>query len=208
MNNPYDVVRQFEDRLCEYTGFKYCVTVESCTAAIFLSLMYLVRNNKYRFKTVTIPSFTYPSVANSIIHAGLKVEFENIGWQEKGWYHLKDTGIIDSAKYMGHCMPQYIDVMFPIVCLSFHAKKIISIGRGGAILTNDKYAYDWLKLARFDGRHECALNKDILSFPGWNMYMTPEQAARGLELMQWLPNRTILPPDSYQDLSQYDFYKK
>jgi len=38
------------------------------------------------------------------------------------------------------------------------------------------------------------------------MYMTPEQAARGLELLQWLSDRNIDTPDPYQDLSKYKFY--
>jgi hypothetical protein len=94
-----------------------------------------------------------------------------------------------------------------LICLSFHAKKTLPIGRGGAILTDSKKAYEWFKCARFDGRHEVALDNDTLAFPGWNMYMTPEQAARGLELMQWIKDENIGSVDPYQDLSKYEFYK-
>lgn len=42
--NPYKIVSDFEQAIAEYAGSKYAVAVESCTAAIFLSLMY-VHNN-------------------------------------------------------------------------------------------------------------------------------------------------------------------
>ena len=39
-NNPYLVVKKFEDSVAEYTGSKYAVSVDSCTNALFLCLMY------------------------------------------------------------------------------------------------------------------------------------------------------------------------
>jgi len=164
---------------------------------------------------VTIPKITYPSAACAIVNAGGQVGFDDRDWQQEGWYYLKNAGIIDSAKYL--CRGMYWNKEYPhastyfrgcFVCLSFHAKKAIPIGRGGAILTGNKKAYEWFKCARFDGRHEAPLNKDTLAMAGWNMYMTPEQAARGLELMQWIKDVNILPPDPYQDLLKYDFFTK
>ena len=93
-----------------------------------------------------------------------------------------------------------------LMCLSFHGKKILKIGRGGMILTDSKEAYEWFKLARFDGRHECALPVDEIAFAGWNCYMTCEQAARGLEQAQWLKDFNPVERDEYQDLSKYKFY--
>jgi len=81
------------------------------------------------------------------------------------------------------------------------------IGRGGMILTDDSRSVEWFKCARFDGRHEKSLENDTLAFAGWNMYMTPAQAARGLEWMQWIKDKYVGAEDFYPDLSQYDFYK-
>jgi dTDP-4-amino-4,6-dideoxygalactose transaminase len=68
-------------------------------------------------------------------------------------------------------------------CLSFQIKKVLPIGRGGAILTSHRYTRDWLKKARHDGRSlDVPYDKDQLMFMGWNMYMTPEDAARGILL--------------------------
>ena len=197
--NVYKVVRDFEEAIAEFTGAPFAVSVESCSAAIFLSCLYC---NVREVVEVEIPKYTYPSVPASIINAGGRVKFKDIDWQRDGYYFFGYTPIIDSAKNISKKMyrPDYF------MCLSFHGKKILPIGRGGMILTNYKKAAEWFKIARFDGRHEQSLHDDILAMTGWNMYMTPEQAARGLELLQWLPDKNIAPPDPYQDLSKYKFY--
>ena len=76
-------------------------------------------------------------------------------------------------------------------CLSFHIRKHLPIGKGGMILTDDKEAYDWFRTVRYEGRSisEDGVNyvpykDDPIESMGWNMYMTPEQAARGLELFE------------------------
>jgi len=42
---------------------------------------------------------------------------------------------------------------------------------------------------------------------GWDMYLTPEQAARGLELMHWLGDEHRCPADAYHDLGRYAMYR-
>ena len=202
MTNPYQVVRDFEQSMAEYTGAPYAISVDSCSSALFLCCQY--RALKLTHDTVVIPKRTYPSVPNALIHAGFKVEFRDLEWQNEGHYSLYPLRIIDSAKRLERNMYELFPN--PLTCLSFHGKKCLKIGRGGMILTEDRHAMEWFKVARFDGRHECALPDDDLAFPGWHMVMQPEEAARGLELMQWLPDRTIDAPDKYQDLSKYEFY--
>lgn len=200
MSKAYQVVRDFEETIAEWGGSKYAVAVESCTAAIFLSLLY--RNIKG--KTIAIPKFTYPSVPCSIINAGGKVEFVDKEWS--GMYQLGDTGIWDSALRFRKGM-----YGAGLHCLSFHSKKLLPIGRGGMILTDDINAYKWLKKARFDGRDEVPLADDPLEIVGWNMYMMPEQAARGLQLFDLLKNEDIHDMDStkqhYPDLSLVKAYR-
>jgi dTDP-4-amino-4,6-dideoxygalactose transaminase len=207
--NPYRSIKDFEEALCDYTGAPNAVVVESCTAALFLCC---VREEVKNLNEITIPSYTYPGVANSIVHAGGRIKFVGYDWQANRWpaYSLSPTRIIDSAKALWRGM--YRDIKNfsahkkPLVCLSFHSHKSIPIGRGGAILISDREDVEWLKCAQFDGRHEKPLHADSLAFPGWNMYMTPEQASRGLELMQWLPDEVLCERDPYQDLSKYEFY--
>ena len=204
MKNPYQVIKDFEAAMCEYTGAPYAVAVESCSAALFLCCKFA---QVLLLPEVFVPRITYPSVPAGIVNAGGRVRFfDDPEWQSRGYYRLFPTDIYDSAKYLARNM--YVDIDNGMVCLSFHAKKAIPIGRGGMILTDDSAAASWLRLARFDGRHEAALHTDEIAMIGWNMYMEPEQAARGLQLMQWLPDKVLLPPDPYQDLSKYDFYTK
>jgi dTDP-4-amino-4,6-dideoxygalactose transaminase len=202
VSNAYTVVRQFEEAMAEYAGSKYAVAVESCSAAIFLCCKYV---DVSKIGEILIPSITYPSVPASIVNAGGRVRFVDHDWQGHGFYSLHPTDIIDSAKYLARGMYQRFSGE-PLVCLSFHAKKTLPIGRGGMVLTNSSAVAAWFRCARFDGRHECALDKDTLAMAGWNMYLSIEAAARGLELMQWIKDENLLPPDPYTDLSKYSFY--
>lgn len=197
--NAYQVVRDFENAIAEYTSAPYAISVDSCSTALFFCCLYC---NVKDYNEIVIPKYTYPSAPAAVVHAGGKILFKDFNWQRSGYYYLEPTVIIDSAKRLFKNMyyPNYY------ICLSFHGKKILPIGRGGMILTDNKKAADWFKTARFDGRHECNLDNDTLAMAGWNAYMTPEQAARGLELFQWLPDDNISPPDKYQDLSKYKFY--
>ena len=213
---PYSIVDKFEKEIAKYAGSKYGVAVESCCAALFLSLMYLRQDLKCPpIECIIIPNRTYPGVACSIIHADIPVVFEYKRWQ--GAYELKQRNsyldirykplrVYDSALRFKRGM--YIKGS--LYCLSFHAKKHLPIGRGGMILTDRKDAYEWLKKARFDGRSEKPLAEDKIEFAGWNMYLTPEQAARGLTLFSFIKNKDMKDLDitkqGYPDLSTIKAY--
>ena len=98
-------------------------------------------------------------------------------------------------------------------CLSFHAKKLLPIGRGGMILTDDKDAYEWFKKARFSGREECSYHvQKSFDMLGWNMYMNPIVSELGLLLMQQFYNLDGTKKDMpdlelpYPDLSKHPIY--
>lgn len=198
---PYEIVAMFEQALAEYAGSKYCVCTESCTSAIFLSLLYV----DVRGKEVSMPKFSYPGVATHILHAGGKLKFTDEKWE--GTYQLWPTRVVDGALRFKRGM--YNPYTFH--CLSFHGKKLLPIGRGGAILTDDEKAYEWFKKMRFDGRNPIPLQEDTIELLGYNCYMQPEQAARGLVLMQALGDKELqdLPVASqkYSDLSIQPAYR-
>jgi dTDP-4-amino-4,6-dideoxygalactose transaminase len=200
-NNPYKIVQMFEEEVADYTGSPYAVSVDSCTNALFLVCKYL------KVKEVTIPSKTYLSVPQSIIHSGGEVVFdttkETNDWS--GIYQLKPYPIYDSAKRFTSEM--YIPDSF--MCLSFHIKKHLKIGKGGMILTDDEEAVKWFKKARYEGRGEKLYHEDDIDMLGWNMYMTPQQASHGLSLMQ---NYPVDVPDldennGYRDLTEFTIFK-
>lgn len=193
------MTKKFEWEVANWCGARFAIAVESCSAAIFLCCHYK------RVKTVRIPKWTYPSVPCSIIHAGGKIQFSNKRWE--GDYELEPYGIIDSALRFRPRMYRR-----GLVCLSFHLKKHLPIGRGGMILTDDQDAAAWLRKARFDGRSEVPLAEDTFTMLGWNMYMSPEQSARGLQLFSIIKNTAPvdLPFESqgYPDLSKFQVYHK
>ena len=201
INNPFKVVQMFEEEVADYTGSKYAVSVDSCTNALFLCCKYL------NVSDVTIPSKTYLSVPQSIIHSGGNVIFDKRestnNWV--GVYQLKPYTIYDSAKRFTSNM--YIPNTF--MCLSFHIKKHLKISKGGMILTDDLDAVKWIKKARYEGRSEKLYHEDDIDMLGWNMYMTPQQASHGLSLMQNMlkDNPDLEENDGYRDLTEFSIFK-
>jgi dTDP-4-amino-4,6-dideoxygalactose transaminase len=201
--NPHSVTRDFEKILSEYTGAPYVICIDSLSNALFLGLMY----EGIEDIEVSIPSKTYPSVPCEIIHAGGKVKFIEGGF--KGAYQLKPTKVWDSA------LRFTTDMYMPgtHMCLSFTgAHKHLKLSKGGAILTDDPKAYAWFKKARFSGRNECSYHNDDFTMLGWNFYMIPELAARGIQQMAQFYNQDGSKKDnpdielSYPDLSKYPVY--
>ena len=193
--NAFETVRNFEVRMAEYTGAPYAVAVDSCTNALFLCCVY------HNVQSVTIPKRTYLSVPQSIIHAEGTVLFEDRAWQ--GVYQLRPYPIWDAAKRLTRGMYQTGQFM----CLSFHIKKHLPIGKGGMILTDNREAVEWFKRARYEGRGELFYADDDLKMLGWNMYMTPEQAARGLYLMQNYEDNVPDQLEEYRDLTEFSIFK-
>ena len=201
LHNPYKIVRMFEEEIANYTGAPYAISIDSCTNALFLICKYL------EVGEVTIPSKTYLSVPQSIIHAGGEVVFdrreETNNW--KGIYQLKPYPIYDAAKRLKKDM--YIDGTF--MGLSFHIKKLLPIWKGGMILTDNDEAADWFKKARYEGRSEKFYKEDDITFHGWNMYMTPQQAAQGLAMFQnySAEGGDLGEENGYRDLTEFTVFK-
>lgn len=198
--DPWDVVEIFENEVAKFAGCKYGVSVDNCTDGLFLCLKYLNYEGE-----ITIPSRTYVSVPMTIINAGCKVKFEDKEWS--GVYQLKPTSIYDGATRWTEGM-YVVGDGFQVV--SFQIKKRIPIGKGGMILTNDETAVEWFKMMRYEGRHnEIKYEKDEFGLIGYNMYMTPEDAARGLILMSHTPkvNEDTGDSNTCIDLTKQKIFK-
>lgn len=173
-----EIVDIFERKVAEFTGAKYAVAVDCCTHGLELSIRYEATHDRVP-KTISIPCQTYISVPMIIKQLGYTINFLDFVWT--GQYCLLGTNVIDAAVRF---MP---DMYIPgtLQCLSFQIKKRVCIGRGGMILTDDQRAYEWLSLARYDGR-DMSLPYDHpehIKMQGWHYYLTPEDAARGIIIM-------------------------
>ena len=222
--NAFEIVKTFEQAICDYTGAPYCVSVNSCTNALFLCLKYQYNNRQIGIEKpskfnpnynqlityVEIPKLTYVSVPMQIMHAGFGVIFRDEDWQ--GIYQLKPFNIWDAARRFRKDMFEEVNIIEDLardntsmvyVCVSFHWSKILGIQQGGAILTNNLDFDTWARRARFDGRTEGVAPKDDpIRELGWHMYMSPEIAAEGLvRLMHLKGYNPDLPRDNYPDLS-------
>jgi dTDP-4-amino-4,6-dideoxygalactose transaminase len=207
-NGVYKITEEFESALSNYTGAPYVITVDNQSNALFLALMY----EKVCGLEIEIPSRTYPSVPCEIIHAGAKVKFIPVeGTTLKGAYQLKPTNVWDAALSFTTNMYKPGTHM----CISFTGPyKHFKLSKGGAILTDSLEAYHWFKRARYSGRRECSYHDDNLDMLGWNFYMMPELAARGLLLMNQFYNQDGSKKQNedlelpYPDLSKFKIYQE
>jgi dTDP-4-amino-4,6-dideoxygalactose transaminase len=193
-DDPRDIIEIFETKLAQYAGSRFAVVTDCASNALFLAL-----NFRQASGEVQIPARTYISVAMQVIHAGCVPRLVDIEWS--GLYELSPWNIFDSAARFTKDMYVHGDAL---QILSFQIKKRLPIGRGGAILTDSEEAYNWLKLATYDGR-DLSLPYDDpehVRMLGWHYYMTPEDAARGIWLMDRIPevNEDTMTSINYPDI--------
>ena len=133
---------------------------------------------------MTIPSNTYisiPFIGNS------RIIDAAVYWKENGYIANK------------------------LMCLSFQYKKHLGLGRGGAILLDDKDLYNKLKRMSYDGRDpDIPWTEQDISEIGYHYYMTPETAMLGLNKLTLatasLPKKWSWK--DYPDLRNMTVFKK
>lgn len=201
-NDPRDVIDIFEKKVAKFAGSKYAVAVDCCSHGLFLALKYKESIGKLnKGDVITIPNQTYISAPMQIIQAGFNVAFDDREWS--GVYVLTGTTVWDGAVRWTKGMYQGGDILHVV---SFQMKKRVPIGKGGIILTNSEDAYKWLKLASYDGRNltTAYTEPNHIKMIGYHMYMTPEDAARGIILMDLVPeiNEDSGGHENYTDISE------
>lgn len=161
------VTEEFERAFAKFVGAHYAVAVNSCTAALHLSLKVLDSKNKglpsSRQGNIIVPAFTFVSCAAVGIYEGLKVIFADI---DEETFCLdpndvkkkidKDTVAVIPVHYAGHLADiDYADMVSVIedcahaagsvgagsigklACWSFHPVKNVATGDGGMVTTDD-----------------------------------------------------------------------
>lgn len=201
IKDPWDVVTLFENKLAEYAGSKFAVCVDSCSNALFLCLKYLNIENQI----IELPANTYASAPMQCIHAGNKIRFVEKQWS--GEYYLEPTNIIDAATRFSKNMYKKNSYY----CVSFHHRKTLKLGKGGVILTDDAEFVEWCRPMIYDGRHKYVKHdQDDYSCIGYHMYMTPEEATKGILLFEQIPeyNQDTGNNLMYKDLRNQKIFEK
>jgi hypothetical protein len=181
-------VTEFENKIAEFFGAPYAVATDSCTHAVELCLRLLDPAE------LVIPAHTYLSIPMTAMKLGIPFEWRaKSGWQK--WYRLGNTSVIDAATFWKE--DGYIP--FSYMCLSFQYKKHLSLGRGGAILTDSLESAEVLRKMVYDGRtRDLPWADQNIDTIGYHYYMTPETAELGLSKLRTAINT---PPRiwSWQD---------
>jgi len=169
----FEKILEFESALARFTGAPYAVMTDCCTHAIELCLRY------DKIRRVTFPAHTYLSIPMTMHKLDIKYNYSDKLWT--GEYQFIGTRVWDSARLLKEGMYREGQLQ----CLSFGYDKPLSIGRGGAVLTDDVEVYDTLKQQCYDGR-------DLTITPwedqkvfhiGYHYKPTIEEAVKGLELL-------------------------
>ena len=209
---PFEIVKDLEDALCEFTNSPFCVTVNSCTNALGICLEYAKKDMHLdAIEPISIPTHTYIGVPMQIKRAGFDIVFNKVNWW--GAYELSPLNIWDSARRFEHDLFNSIikpSANYKYICLSFHISKILGFDQGGAILHNNPDFDVYARKMRFDGRTEgISAKRDYPDVLGRHCYMSPTTAAGLLWKLSYFDytQPTILPNSDYPDLSQMDIFK-
>ena len=165
----FQVIADFEKEIAKFFGAPFEVAVDCCTHGLELCLR--LKN----VKKISVPKHTYLSVPMLSSKLNIDMEWTDEKWQD--YYYLTDN-IVDAAvlwKENSYISGTYMSV-------SFQFRKHLSLGRGGAILFDNKKDYDTLKRMSYDGRSpdESWAVQNIKTI-GYHYYMTPETAELGLK---------------------------
>ena len=194
----FNIVKEFEEKIADFYGAPYGVSVDACTHGIELCLRYVGANE------IVVPKRTYLSVPMLANKMNLELKWKDEDWRD--YYEIGNTGVYDAAVLWKE--NSYIPKSF--MCISFQFQKHLSLGRGGIILTDDKEARDELKKMSYDGRTpDKPWREQNVTTMGYHYYMTPETAQKGLDKFEEdkkTKQRKWLLED-WPDLTKMDVFK-
>ncbi|MHA1961881.1 MAG: DegT/DnrJ/EryC1/StrS family aminotransferase [Candidatus Thorarchaeota archaeon] len=205
--------RQLEEKIAEFLGVKHCFMVPNGTMALYVACYVLNVEN------VIVPDFTMIASPNAAemasAHVGLvdvdrktlciapssaeewcdtimavdlngrAPPYDKIIPKMKGRYIIEDAAQAFGSYYQGQSLGTFGD----IGCFSFSPHKIVSMGQGGCVVTNDDAIAAEIKRFKNFGR-SLAGGYGHEAF-GVNLKFTDLQAVVGLEQMKNLPERIM-----------------
>lgn len=185
----FDKILKFEQELAEFTGAPYAIMTDCCTHAIELCLRY------DQITDCSFTPFTYLSIPMTMHKLGINYSYfpDHLPHRQhwSGEYKFEGTRIWDSARRLEKDM--YRPGMMQ--CLSFGHTKPLHIGHGGAILLDDKQAYETILRQRYDGRDlTVAPWQDQKTFHvGYHYKPSIEDAVQGIALLQGIKEHNPKP---------------
>lgn len=153
-NGP--IVREFEEAVAEYTGYKYAVAVNSATSGLHVALLTALawlEEEGLKYSQIVIPALTFVATANAVLSLSKKVittdvfgSLTNLSCHIPVSYagypilNSRKAIVVDDAHYLYPKANSITDS--PISVISTHPVKPITTGEGGVILTNTHDIYD------------------------------------------------------------------
>jgi dTDP-4-amino-4,6-dideoxygalactose transaminase len=176
------IVQEFEEEFAEYVGAKHACGINSASNAIFLTFSEFISPSPVGHipNTVRVPSIIPPVVPNSLIKAGINIEFtDNIDWVGHPYvlWSTKNWKIIDSAQKVTRDQFRDEADSNDIMIFSFYPTKPVGGIDGGMIVSNNVDKINWYKEAVFYGMSDDHNNWDRKTRSiGWKMYLNSIQA--------------------------------
>lgn len=196
-------VEEFERRFAEYIGVKEAVSLNSCTSALYLSLVASEIKGE-----VIIPSFTFVATANAVVTAGCIPVFADIDYdtlnidpqkiEKKISPHTRTiipvhfggqscdmapilriarkhhlSVIEDSAETVGGTYKGKKTGSFVTGCFSFFPTKNMTTGEGGMVTTNSKKLADRIRALAGHGIHSTSLTREKRALPWFRSAINP-----------------------------------
>lgn len=192
-------VGDFERAFGEYVGARYCIALCNGTATLHTALVAWKGVLGEQLKRVQVPPLTMSATTIAVLQAGLEVEFADVDpdtWIMRGdssahhitvslyGLHTPWRGIIDAAQTLAAHSP-----LSAFTSYSFQASKILALGEGGMLATNDEglatRAREFSSLGYRMWADSAAIPKRALkdpaftrhhTYPAWNYRMAPALA--------------------------------
>jgi perosamine synthetase len=156
--------------LCDVDTSSYVITPELLQATIS-------ENSELKIKAVmVVHEFGYPAHIREIVNIAQKNDLKVI----------EDAACALGTYANGHHVGHFGDV----ACFSFHPRKAITTGEGGALVSSDLDLIDRVKSLRNHGMKQLASEIDFI-LPGLNYRMTDFQAALALGQLKRFPQEIV-----------------
>ncbi len=107
----FNIVKEFEEKIADFYGAPYGVSVDACTHGIELCLRYVGANE------IVVPKRTYLSVPMLANKMNLELKWKDEDWRD--YYEIGNTGVYDAAVLWKE--NSYIPKSF--MCISFQFQK-------------------------------------------------------------------------------------